>query len=720
MTPQPHTESLYADLTRRLARVDLLLLRAVRRQRSRPAMHAKGQFWGQYLTDDEIDNLLMSSGEIDAPVGQLLDGLDARVAATVVHRDRPDAESKLLQLRDAFDLDGDDLDLLLLCAAPEVAAGYGRIFAYLQDNLNQPFLTVDLAGRILRPTRRQRLALQRRLLPDGHLIRKKLLELDERTARSTQATRRVSLPARLLHWLLTPGALPFLEGSTRMPISADPFVPQACDEATTALGAVWARHGEQPAGTPRPIAVLTGGTEGLREGVAMYLAREAGKKSIVRVRMERAESYANDPSELVRDLRIGQDVLLLDALPENNDDPEVRKKLLRLANTLASIETPLCIGARDRRTAARILSGERPEVHIRLGRTTATERAQAWRKALDRRGMDPEQQRDVDTLAVRFSAIGGTTIDRVLDRAEAYTGETLTDELLLQSCRDSTRPDLTSLAQPISPRYSWDDLILAPAIKNQLQQLEAYLREQETVMYDWNLQRIRPRGYGLKALFSGAPGTGKTMCAEVIAHALGYDLYKVDLSSVVSKWVGETEKNLREVFDAAEGGTSVLLFDEGDALFGSRGDTNNAQDKYANQEVSYLLQRLEAFEGCVIITTNLQENIDEAFLRRFGAVVEFPFPTAAERARLWERALPDEAFRADEIDVARLGKAFHLSGGSIVNAAINAAIGASAEKSLLTMRHCVVAVARELHKMGKQVSRVHFGDFYEEVEGLFL
>ncbi|HMV68595.1 MAG TPA: ATP-binding protein, partial [Myxococcota bacterium] len=287
------------------------------------------------------------------------------------------------------------------------------------------------------------------------------------------------------------------------------------------------------------------------------------------------------------------------------------------------------------------------------------------------------------------------------------------------ACRDAARPELSGLVTHVIPRYTWEDLILAPKIMRQLQQLEDVLAQQEKVMQQWGQQKLRPRGYGLKALFSGSPGTGKTMCAEVIAGSLGYDLYKVDLSSVVSKWVGETEKNLRSIFDAAEGGTSVLLFDEGDALFGSRGDTKSAQDKYANQEVAYLLQRIEVFEGCVIITTNLQENIDEAFLRRFGAVIEFPFPSPLEREQLWRRAMPPAEMCADDLDCAMLGRQFHLAGGSIVNAAINACIHAAREDSKLTMRHCVVAVARELYKMGKQVNRVNFGSFFDEVQALF-
>ena len=208
------------------------------------------------------------------------------------------------------------------------------------------------------------------------------------------------------------------------------------------------------------------------------------------------------------------------------------------------------------------------------------------------------------------------------------------------------------------------------------------------------------------------------MAAEVIAGELGLDLFRVDLSQVISRWVGETEKNLKEIFDAAEGGVAMILFDEADALFGSRGDVKQAQDRFANQEVSFLLQRLEVFEGCAVLTTNLQENIDEAFLRRFGAVVEFRMPGPSERELLWRRAVPAGAPVSKSLDYPRLAKQFVLAGGSIVNAAINGCVLAAEDGGNVEMTHMVQAVARELVKMGKQVNRVHFGDFYDEVAHL--
>ena len=713
-------EGMLDDLTERLRRVDLLLLRAVQRQRARPAMHQKGQYWGQFITDDEVDELLRSQGELDVPLGASLTSLDEDIATSTVFRDKVRPHSRIDRLLASFDLDGDDLDLILLSVAPEVSAGYGKIFAYLNDDVSRPFLTVDLASRILRTERHGRLELQNRLLPGSPLVQNRLLLLSPEPGKGPQAARRVSVAPRVLQWMLQPGDVVLDDGATRLVIQGQVFVPAAVRKRIDSLAKAMPAPPTDPRvpATPHPLTIaVVGGTQGMREGVAMAVARAAGRASLVRVEVDRCKGYLDNPYDLVRDLRLSGDMPYIVNIPDFSEDPEVREKMMRLGTALATLPYPLCVGGRERRAMATMLGGDRPRLDLPVGRTTADEREGAWVDALDRRGWDGV---DTRALAIRFSAIGGTTIDRVLDRVAAEVGEGTPDDGRIQgACREASRPEFSGLVQHVIPRYNWEDLILTDKILGQLRQLEDVLAQQEKVMHTWGQQRLRPRGYGLKALFSGSPGTGKTMCAEVIAGSLGYDLYKVDLSSVVSKWVGETEKNLRQIFDAAEGGTSVLLFDEGDAIFGSRGDNKSAQDKYANQEVAYLLQRLEVFEGCVIITTNLQENIDEAFLRRFGAVIEFPFPSPIERARLWERALPDKRFCADDLDPAMLGRQFHLAGGSIVNAAINACIEAAREDERLAMRHCVVAVARELYKMGKQVNRVNFGEFLPFVEHMF-
>ncbi|HCH66799.1 MAG TPA: hypothetical protein DFR83_28610 [Deltaproteobacteria bacterium] len=696
--------TIYEEMARRLRRTDLLLLRAVRRQRARPAMRAKGQFWGSVITDDEVDALLQAHGEIDLPPN-LTDGLETAVNMSARLRD--DMTGRFGRFRDCFQLDGDDADLVLLALAPEISAGYGRIFAYLNDNLNQAFLTVDLASRVLRTKRTERLALQARLMKNSPLIRNRLLLLDPPEGAETHTARRVHPSGRLLQWLMEKVELPAGVGFTPLETEGNLLIPQKTRDR---IGVI--ERSLQKAVT---IAV-TGGTAGSREGVAIAIAQQA-KRPLVRVDLERAKQYLEQPWDLMRELRISGALPYVVNVLETQEDPALRVQLMQLGGALATLPFPVLIGGTDRRAIEVLLGEDRPSLTVKVARTNLDERIHAWTEAFQRREWSEESVIDISE---RFYSVGGTTIDRICEMAEAEAGGSEPSrDMLWAAARECSRPEFMGLAEHVIPRYTWTDLILTDKVRNQLQHLTDYLAQQETVYHRWGASKVRARGFGMKALFSGGPGTGKTMAAEVIAHTLGLDMYRVDLSSVVSRWVGETEKNLKKIFDAAEGGTAVILFDEADALFGSRGETKSSQDRFANQEVSFLLQRLESFEGCAVLTTNLQENIDEAFLRRFGAVIEFPMPSPPERYKLWERAFPAGAPRGDDLDLQYLAKNFVLAGGAIVNSAINACIMAAYSGQPVGMRHAIEAVARELYKNGQQVNRVRFGEYYDDVADLF-
>lgn len=270
---------------------------------------------------------------------------------------------------------------------------------------------------------------------------------------------------------------------------------------------------------------------------------------------------------------------------------------------------------------------------------------------------------------------------------------------------------LQRLARHIVPRAGWDDLVLSPDRKSRLQDFVDRYRMAGTVYDEWGLRASPSRG--LVALFSGPSGTGKTLGAEVIAAQLGLDLYRLDLSSVVSKYIGETEKNLDELFDAASVGNTVLFFDEADSLFGKRTDVGDARDRYANVETSYLLQRLERYDGIVVLATNYEKNIDQAFLRRVHVRVDFPLPSESERRELWARNLVSGAPMSDDIDLGWLAGRFDLSGAGIRNVVVDAAFLAAAEGAPISMGHLVRGVARELYKLGRMVTEAQFGGWYD-------
>jgi SpoVK/Ycf46/Vps4 family AAA+-type ATPase len=270
------------------------------------------------------------------------------------------------------------------------------------------------------------------------------------------------------------------------------------------------------------------------------------------------------------------------------------------------------------------------------------------------------------------------------------------------------------VAVRIRPRRGWADLILPVEESAQLRELAARHRWRDTVYDRWRFSPLPSTG--VVALFAGPSGTGKTLAAEVVAGELGLDLYKVDLSAVVSKYIGETEKNLERIFGAAAAGDLVLFFDEADALFGKRSEVSDAHDRYANIEVAYLLQRLETYDGLVVLATNLQRNIDPAFLRRISVAVDFVPPEEPERRLIWARAFPATAPVAD-VDVDFLARQFKITGGVISNAALGAAFLAAAEGSPITMRHAVLSVKREFQKLGRLRTEKEFDRYFDLVTG---
>ena len=315
-----------------------------------------------------------------------------------------------------------------------------------------------------------------------------------------------------------------------------------------------------------------------------------------------------------------------------------------------------------------------------------------WRHALGAAAEGHDEL--LDSLAEQFQ-LSAETITSL--GGSAATGDGTVDAAKLWSvCRSLSRPRLEDLAQRIEPVATWSDLILPDAQMRILRQLAAQARHRMTVHETWGFAERGRRGLGINALFAGASGTGKTLAAEVIANALNHDLYRIDLATVVSKYIGETEKNLKQVFDAAEEGGVILLFDEADALFGKRGEVKDSVDRYANIEVGYLLQRMESFEGLAILTTNLKSSLDKAFQRRLRFTVDFPFPDAAQREAIWQRVFPEKTPTA-KLD-AKLLAQLNMVGGNIRNIAVNAAFLAAEAGSKVGMEHLLQATRLEATK----------------------
>jgi hypothetical protein len=400
-----------------------------------------------------------------------------------------------------------------------------------------------------------------------------------------------------------------------------------------------------------------------------------------------------------RESLLGGSALLVDAAASDAAD---RAQLASLGRFLDRVGGPVLLA-----TEEPLRTLQRPALLLDVQRPTAAEQHALWTEALGPLAARVNGQLevvvaqfDLSAAAIRTAAaqVGG---DRGAEPAERL------GERIWNACRRQARPRLDDLAQRIPPAAGWRDLVLPESCMLVLHEVVAHVRQRTRVYDTWGFSRKGARGLGITALFSGGSGTGKTMAAEVLANELRLDLYRIDLSAVVSKYIGETEKNLRRVFDAAEQGAAILFFDEADALFGKRSEVRDSHDRYANIEVSYLLQRMEAYRGLAILATNLKSGLDTAFLRRIRFVVQFPFPDASQRAEIWRHIFPADTPVVD-LDTEQLAR-LNVAGGSIRNIAVNAAFLAAEAGEPVRMAHLLRAARGEYAKLEKPLTAAELG-----------
>ncbi|MEU4744237.1 ATP-binding protein, partial [Actinosynnema sp. NPDC023658] len=352
----------------------------------------------------------------------------------------------------------------------------------------------------------------------------------------------------------------------------------------------------------------------------------------------------------------------------------------------------------------------RPVVSVPVPSPLPAERAAWWTRAF---GGEPAFLPDLAGYR-----LGAEEVDRaaaVATRLAVVEGRPVGLEHVRAGVRAQNGAGLDRLARRIVPAVGWDDVVLPAQTRNQLAELVVRARHRERVLGEWRMRPGGGRGRGVVALFAGESGTGKTMSAEVVAAEIGMDLYVVDLSTVVDKYVGETEKNLERIFTEAAGVHGVLLFDEADAVFGKRSEVQSAHDRYANVESAYLLQRMESFDGIAVLTTNLRSNVDDAFTRRIDVIADFPVPDAEQRLALWDRCLGPALPRADDLDLPFCAERFELAGGSIRACAVTAAYRAAAADRSVGMADVVTAVHLEYRKLGRLVLESEFGRWFDEV-----
>ena len=471
---------------------------------------------------------------------------------------------------------------------------------------------------------------------------------------------------------------PALRGLVRIPDGVPPIEELAVD-----ANAVAAAREAMKAGR---AVVVASGMPGLgRRSLLVAAAREVG----VDVLEIDARRLAKDP---VRQLRaIARECKLLARVPLLANLGAEHLEAIG-EELVAQLDGLVLVTTGCERPALR---WDRPVIAVELAQPTSAQRATLWRAAL---GSGTAE--DGELLAERYP-LAPALVHRAAEAARARaTDRALTPEDIYAGMRTVLDDRLGQFARRVTVTQSWDDLVLPPELLDPIVELMARVRGRRRVYEQWGFAAKVGKGLGVSALFSGPPGTGKTMVAALIAKDLGLELYQVDLARLVSKYIGETEKQLGAMFDAAEAGHAVLLFDEADSLFGKRTEVKSSSDRYANLETNYLLQRLESFTGICLLTSNHEANIDPAFQRRLSLHVRFDLPDEAERAKLWRAVLPAAA-PVEVVDFSGLARRYAMSGGYIKNAALRAAFLAADEDGAITEAHLDRAARVEYEAMGK-------------------
>jgi hypothetical protein len=588
----------------------------------------------------------------------------------------------------AFGVSHFERQIVLLCAGVELDARFSSLCAAAQGDPARAYPTFSLALAALDDPHWSAVT------PAGPLRRWRLIEIG--TLPGVPLTQSpLRLDERILHYLAGVQHLDERLADLLTHVHPEADLVPSHQAIAGDIRAVLARSNHQP-----PLIQLCGADSGTKHAIAAAACAAVGLHLFALA----GEAIPNHPTERegllrlwAREATLTTSALYIDATAVDMADAHA---VSGLSAFLERVRGVVVLGTRGRWPALL-----RPMRTLEIHKPAPEEQRALWQAALGEAA--PRLNGHVTRLATEFN-LSATAIQATA--REALDGEGTPEMLaarLWDAGRAQVRPQLDDMAQRIEPAATWQDLVLPETAQQGLREIAAHVRRRATVYDTWGFAGKGARGLGISALFAGASGTGKTMAAEVLAGELGLDLYRIDLSQIVNKYIGETEKNLRRVFDAAEDGGAILFFDEADALFGKRSEVKDSHDRYANIEINYLLQRMELYRGLAVLATNMKSALDPAFLRRIRFVINFPFPDATQRVEIWRRIFP-AATPTEGLDMARLAQ-LNIAGGSIRNIALNATFLAADAGEPVRMRHLLQATRSEYAKVEKPLNATEIG-----------
>ena len=695
-----------------LKRLDLLIHLQLLRQGDKQPASPLDQFRGLVLSETEIYPLLQSSNgdstepaevsfeyqELAATLTKLETEIDERRAGMA-----PDVP--LARLAQIFQLTKFEQDCLLIALAPELNHKYEKLYAYLQDDVTRKKPSVDLVMNLLLHGTHQRWAARAAFDAGAALFRFRLVRMHDGFDGSRPLISRfLALDDRMVSFLLGRADVDArIENAITCYSPREP-VPNLPAEQDSIRNAV---HTHIHDGNRQNFIICCHGSYGAgKKTFARNLAADLGFPLLIADVSKMLDGPFEENVWL-----LGREALLQSALLclENFDallmeDATARSRLEALLEMSRACSWLIFLCSTKQPPLQRLLHQSRlVDLHFPI--PDAGARKKIWESLLSPTDGSTANL-DFAALASKFRFTTGQICDALslaqnLAQLRTPPDNEIGMKDLEAACRSQSNQKLGTLARKITPVHSWDDIVLPENLLQQLREICQRVVHRSRVLGDWGFGRKLSLGKGINALFAGPSGTGKTMATEILAHELGIDLYKIDLSGVVSKYIGETEKNLDRVFEAAEDANAILFFDEADSLFGKRSEVRDSHDRYANIEISYLLQKMEEYEGLAILATNLKANLDESFTRRLAFTVHFPFPDHASRRLIWEKIWPTEVVLGNEVDLDCLARQFKLSGGNIKNVALAAAFLAAEDETPVTVAHLLHATGREYQKLGK-------------------
>lgn len=714
LSSQPFSDSLECLKTGMILS-DLRMRWAVARARSvglNPADHYRGL----YVSDGKIDKLLsMGFGEHlwsfsseEEPLDwsewqQAIEALEANWNMRRLKAREAGTFMSLDHLVSAFGLTDAETQALLLLLAIELDTRYEQFFSYLQDDVMKKRPSIDLILNLLSDSFAEKLKLRGLFRENGRLIDNRLVLRLPSSGNATQDTllsQFVRLAPNVVEYLIGEPLLDdaLVQSAQLQPIPENPEPPKRVPkEVVDKIVNIYQTYNHQP------VFAFSGIYGVGKLEAATQFATRLGQPVIVvnLLKLKNSEIGLEEGTRLLK-----RDGLLFDAmlylnewdstLENDHPDPNLLDHLLSYPNSVFVVS--------HRSWQVQNNNQQRSVFPIDFPTPDYPRRVAIWKHHL------PNSDFDLGSLANHFQFTPGQIEDVIQTAVDMANWEEtdLNPDHLFASSRLHSNQKLSALATKIPPRYRWDDIVLPPDTLSQLKEMVDMVRYRPTIYGQWGFDRKMSLGKGLNALFAGESGTGKTMSADIIAGELGLDLYKIDLSMLVSKYIGETEKNLERIFTEAETSNAILFFDEADSIFGKRSEVKDSHDRYANIEVSYLLQRMEGYDGIVILATNLRANLDKAFTRRLHFVIEFPFPKAKDRERILRVNVPRETPLAEGVSFEVLGERFDLAGGNLRNIILSAASLAAREGKEVEMKHLFHATRREYQKTGRLVDEELF------------